>query len=113
MRPTERPAPGVSDLTDAAAPDFLDEHPLVLLAFLDSHDELSLRVRHRLAAVAARVGVPIGIIDVARASVVADAFGVRAAPMLLVFRGGEVVDRLIGVPPEDIIEETVRARLAR
>jgi hypothetical protein len=111
VRPTERAPPGVVDLNDRSAPDFLDSAPIVLLAFLDQEDELSLRVRHRLATVGARTHVPVGIVDTSRPSHVADAFGVKTAPMLLLFLNGEIVDRIIGVPPEDIIEETVRGRM--
>jgi hypothetical protein len=110
MRPTER-APGrVVDLADDTAPDFLEEHEVALLAFL-ADDEMSLKVRHRLGLVAAKLGVDAGIVSLAGPSHVADAFGVESAPMVLVFRKGEVVDRLIGAPPEFILEETVRARM--
>lgn len=109
MRPSERQAGAVLDLRDDETPDFLETRKLALLAILEPDDELSLRVRHRLALACARLRVDCGV--VAPDSNVAGAFGVRSAPMLLVFDGGEVVDRLIGAPPEEIIAETVRARM--
>ena len=108
MRPTQQDAGRVLDLRDDEAPDFLEERKVVMLAILEG-DELSLRVRHRLALVCARLRVDCGV--VAPDSKVAAAFGVKSAPMLLVFDGGEVVDRLIGAPPEEIIAETVSTRL--
>jgi hypothetical protein len=109
MRPTQRDAGDVVDLADAEAADFLEAAPVRVLAVLAPDDELSLRVRHRLALACARTGVRAGVVP--PGSRVASAFGVTSAPMVLVFAQGEVVDRLIGAPPEAILEETVRARL--
>jgi hypothetical protein len=108
MRPTQQDAGRVLDLRDDETPDFLEMRKVVLLAILED-DELSLRVRHRLGLVCARLRVDCGV--VAPDSKVAAAFGVKSAPMLLVFDGGEVVDRLIGAPPEEIIAETVQTRM--
>lgn len=110
MRPTQTDAGKVLDLSDADTPDFLEMRKVALLAILEPGDEISLRVRNRLAMVCARLHVDAGV--VAPASHVAAAFGVKTAPMLLVFQAGEVVDRLIGAPPEDIIAETVKGRLS-
>jgi len=109
MRPTERDAGRVVDLGDATAADFLESAPVTVLAILEPDDEVSLRVRHRLGLVCARTGAPAGVVPLE--SRVAEAFGARSAPMILVFAAGEVVDRLIGAPPEEILEETVRARM--
>jgi hypothetical protein len=110
MRPTQKDAGRLHDLRDDETPDFLEMRKVALLAILEDGDELSLRVRHRLALVCARLGVDCGVVP--PGSSVAAAFGVKSAPMLLVFDAGEVVDRLIGAPPEEIVAETVRARLA-
>jgi len=114
MRPTEREPHAVVDLADATAPDFLERHPVALLAFLHHEDDASQRIRHRLALVAAKLADPrlgVGVLDVARDPAVAAALGVKKVPILFDFQAGEVVDRLMGSPPEPIIEETLRARL--
>lgn len=112
-RPTQTPPRGeVVDLTDADAPDWLEAHPLCLLAFLGAgRDDASLRMRARLAIVGAKTGVDIGVLDVDRHALVAAGLGVTTAPMVLVFAKGEVVDRLMGTPPEAILEEVLRTRL--
>ena len=111
MRPTELPPRGVEDLTDAEAPDFLERHPLCALAFLDGGDDACRRFRARLDALAARhAGLALGALDVRRSPLVAEALGVKSVPMLIVFRDGEAVDRVIGAPPDAVIEDVVRLR---
>ena len=110
--PTQTPPRGeVVDLADADAADWLDTHPLCLLAFLAGQDDTSLRMRARLAIVGAKTGVAIGVLDVDHHRLIAAGLGVKQAPMVLVFANGEVVDRLIGTPPEAILEDVVRTRL--
>lgn len=114
MRPTQREPNAVAALTDATAPDFLDAHDVALLAFLHAEDAASGRVRERLQLVAAKLSDPrlgVGILDVATDPRVAAAVGVKGVPTLVVFARGEAVDRLMGAPPESVIEETLRARL--
>ncbi|MEA3403525.1 MAG: thioredoxin [Armatimonadota bacterium] len=36
-------------------------------------------------------------------------YGIRSIPALLVFKGGEVVDMLIGVQPEDVLRQKLDA----
>lgn len=113
-RPSVREPGEVTLLSDAEAPDFLDAHEVALLAFLDLGDDASLRMRQRLALVVAKLARPgfgAGVVDVTRHRLVAEAVGVKSVPMTLVFVRGEVVDRLIGSPPEPVLEDVVRARL--
>lgn len=111
MRPTEVAPPGVVDLSDAEVPDFLERHAVVLLAFLDGGDEVSQRLRARLDALAPRhPKTAFGAVDVRASRLVAEALGVRSVPFTCVFRGGEVVDRLIGAPPDVVLEDVLRSR---
>lgn len=108
-RPTGEPVP----LRDAEVPDFLESHRVAVLAFLDDQGA-SGRLRERLVLVAARLARPdvaVGLVDVRADRLVAQAVGVRSVPTTLVFVAGEAVDRLMGAPPAEVVEETIRARL--
>ncbi|MFP5380491.1 MAG: thioredoxin family protein, partial [Vicinamibacteria bacterium] len=109
-RPTVTPPPSEPvALTDADALDFLDRHEVALLAFLAPDDGPSDRLRPRLALAAAKMGEPrlgVGVLDVDRHPLVADAVGVKSAPTTLVFVRGEVTDRLVGAVPQDVLEAT-------
>jgi thioredoxin 1 len=39
-------------------------------------------------------------------------FGIRGIPALLLFKGGKVVDQIVGYVPQDVIEEKVQRLLA-
>jgi thioredoxin 1 len=52
--------------------------------------------------------VKVGKIDVDENPEAAVAFGVRGVPTLLFFRGGELVDRLVGAAPKSAIVDKVR-----
>ena len=111
MRPTEVPPPGLRDLRDADVPEVLEKSPIALLAFLDGDDAACNRLRARLDALAARhPRAAFGALDVRHARLVAEALGVRSVPLVCVFRDGEVVDRLIGAPPDVILEDVLRMR---
>lgn len=117
-RPTEHALPGVAHLTDAQAPDFIEAHRVTLLAFVDLNKEPSIRLRGRLNLVAARHARPddphalgIGVIDVTESQNVADAVGVREVPAVVVFVGGDVEDRMLGVVPERVLDEVVASRV--
>lgn len=122
-RPSELPPAGeVVELSDAEAPDFLDRHRVAILAFLDGKDPVSQKMRARLSLVVAKLApatsedgsrpvLGAGVVDVSHHRLVADALGVKSVPMLVVFVEGEVVDRLIGGPPEVVIEDVLRPRL--
>ena len=131
MRPTERPAgEGLRSLTDDEAPDFLERHRVALLAFLDLEDPACARMHQRLSLVAAKWettgpalagpavhGRPArfgaGVVEVTRHRLVAEALAVKSVPMVLVFADGQVVDRLMGAPPESVLDDVVGSRLAR
>ena len=109
--PTSISPRGLVELTDSAAPDFLEHNALALLLFAAA-DPASQRMRARVALVQAKLGVAAGALDVDAHRLVAEALGVRGVPAVLVFARGEVVDRAMGAPPESVIEEMVLARLA-
>lgn len=128
MRPTERPpGEGLRSLGDAEAPDFLERHKVVLLAFLDPDDPACAKMRARLSVVAAKwetagpasadpaaMRLPpfgAGVVEVTRHRLVAEALGVKSVPTVLLFVDGEVVDRLMGAPPESVLDDMVKARM--
>lgn len=126
MRPMDG---GLRSLTDEDAPDFLERHRVALLAFLDPEDPACARMRQRLGLVAAKwetagpaaagpaagglARFGAGVVEVTRHRLVAEALGVKSVPTVLLFADGEVVDRLMGAPPESVLDDVVRARLAR
>lgn len=107
--PPSEPVP----LGDGEVPDFLEAHALALLVFVDG-SPASQRLRERVALLAAKLarpGLGIGIVDVERHRRVAMAVDVRGIPTTLVFSRGEVVDRVMGAAPVEILEQVVEARL--
>jgi thioredoxin 1 len=52
--------------------------------------------------------VKIGKIDVDHEQQTAQQFGIRSIPTLLVFKGGRVVDTIIGAAPKSKIEESLK-----
>lgn len=107
MRPTERAPPGVDALLDAEVADWLETRPHAALLFWDESDDASRRQRARLELVAAAAGVPVGALDVRKNALVAQALGIRSVPAVVVFRGGEVVERVMGAAPEAILREAL------
>lgn len=101
---------GVVDLDDAGAPDFLESRRVVLLAFLDPADPASRRLRASLEVFAARRAgeLAVGAIDVSRHRLVAQGLDVRGVPSALLFVDGELRDRVVGAPPESVLEEMAR-----
>lgn len=55
--------------------------------------------------------VVVGKLDVDANPTTAARFGIRSIPTLLVFRGGQVVDRVVGVAPRAAIEDRLRTAL--
>jgi thioredoxin 1 len=55
--------------------------------------------------------VKVGKIDVDNEQQVAQQFGIRSIPTLLVFKGGRVVDTIIGAVPKSKIEESLKKLL--
>jgi thioredoxin 1 len=128
MRPSERaPDEGLRSLGDDEAPDFLERHAVALLAFLDLGDPACAKMHQRLSLVAAKwqtagpaaaspaagslARFGAGVVDVARHRLVAEALGVKAVPTVLLFADGQVVDRLMGTPPESVLDDVVKARM--
>lgn len=52
--------------------------------------------------------VKVGKIDVDHEQRTAQQFGIRSIPTLLVFKGGRVVDTIIGAVPKSKIEESLK-----
>ena len=53
----------------------------------------------------------IGKLDVDNNQKVAMQFGIRSIPTLLIFKGGEMVDQIVGAVPKAHIEEKLKAQL--
>lgn len=53
----------------------------------------------------------VAAVDVDEAQQTAIRYGVRAVPTVILFRGGEVVDRLIGAQPRAAYVERIESRL--
>lgn len=107
MRPTETPRPGVVALRDAEVADWLELRARAALLFWDPEDASSQKLRARIEVVAAAAAVEVGVLDVRSDALVAQAVGVEGVPTLVVFRGGEIVERLIGAPPERVLREAL------
>ncbi|MEO9475237.1 MAG: thioredoxin [Cyclobacteriaceae bacterium] len=54
----------------------------------------------------------IGKVDVDTNPEVSAKFGIRSIPTLLVFKGGEIVDKQIGAVPKTVLSEKIDAQLA-
>ncbi len=50
----------------------------------------------------------IAKVDVDEAQNVAQQFGIRSIPTLLMFKGGKVVDQIVGAVPKSKLEDSVR-----
>lgn len=54
----------------------------------------------------------IGKVDVDSNPEVSAKFGIRSIPTLLVFKGGEIVDKQIGAVPKAVLEQKLAAQMA-
>lgn len=54
----------------------------------------------------------IGKVDVDSNPEVSAKFGIRSIPTLLVFKGGEIVDKQIGAVPKTVLSQKIDAQLA-
>lgn len=53
----------------------------------------------------------IGKVDVDNNPMIAGKFGIRSIPTLLIFKGGQVVDQIVGAVPKAMIVEKLNAQL--
>ncbi|MRM84101.1 thioredoxin [Riemerella anatipestifer] len=53
----------------------------------------------------------VGKVDVDNNQQVAMEYGIRNIPTILIFKNGEVVDKLVGVSPKEVIAEKLSAHL--
>lgn len=56
-------------------------------------------------------GVKIGKVDIDVAQELAVKFGIKGVPTLLFFKGGEVVETIVGAQPRNVIESKIEALL--
>ncbi len=54
----------------------------------------------------------VGKVDVDSNPEVSAKFGIRSIPTLLVFKGGEIVDKQIGAVPKAVLEQKLSAQIA-
>jgi len=54
----------------------------------------------------------IGKVDVDANPEISAKFGIRSIPTLLVFKGGEIVDKQVGAVPKSVLSEKIEAQLA-
>src|SRR5687768_15105144 len=57
-------------------------------------------------------GLRVGKLDVDQNPAIASHYGVRSIPTVLFFKGGELVDRVIGAVPRPHLEQKVKEHLA-
>ncbi|MBK7861475.1 MAG: thioredoxin [Archangiaceae bacterium] len=55
--------------------------------------------------------VKIAKVDVDESQEVAQKFGIRSIPTLLMFKGGKVVEQIVGAVPKSKLEESLRKHL--
>lgn len=55
--------------------------------------------------------VKVGKLDVDNNVQVATKYGIRSIPTLLIFKGGKVVDQIVGAVPKTLITEKLNAQL--
>ncbi|WP_326982603.1 thioredoxin [Chryseobacterium sp. MYb264] len=53
----------------------------------------------------------VGKVDVDNNQEISMQYGIRNIPTVLIFKGGEVVDKIVGVAPKDVIAEKLSAHL--
>jgi len=56
--------------------------------------------------------VVIGKVDVDNNPNISAKYGIRSIPTLLVFRGGEIVDKQIGAVPKGVLSQKLEAQMA-
>ncbi len=53
----------------------------------------------------------IGKVDVDNNPMIASKFGIRSIPTLLIFKGGKVVDQIVGAVPKGMIADKLNAQI--
>jgi len=53
----------------------------------------------------------IGKVDVDNNQMIATKFGIRSIPTLLIFKGGQVVDQIVGAVPKNMIVDKLNSHL--
>lgn len=53
----------------------------------------------------------VGKVDVDNNQEVSMQYGIRSIPTVLIFKNGEVVDKIVGVAPKEVITEKLNAQL--
>jgi thioredoxin 1 len=53
----------------------------------------------------------IGKVDVDNNQMIATKFGIRGIPTILIFKGGKVVDQIVGAVPKNMIVEKLESHI--
>lgn len=94
-------------VTDADFDEFVSKHDRVLVDLWADWCAPCKRIAPILDEVAGEVDAAIGKLNVDENRETPSKFGVTAIPTMLIFRDGEVVDRLQGLMPKDKIKAAI------
>jgi len=104
----------VSEVTDAEFKKVvLDSPHPVLVDFTATWCPPCRAIKPSLEELAAQYQgrVSIVAVDVDQSQATSEQFGIRAMPTLLMFKGGRVVNQLVGAAPKSRLEDLIRAAL--
>lgn len=105
-RKYDRPVP----LSRSNFSNFIDENELVIVDCWAQWCKPCLAIAPKIEALAREYAgkVAFGKLNVDEETSVAQHFGVMSIPTLLIFRNGQLVDRIVGNMPKELLERKIR-----